>query len=243
MTLRARFLACGLFLAAAISASAESPPALLGAAEELLRQVAPDNTSYKHQEPEVRWSTDQAKPAYCHTDCSGLIIALLQHCHPERFDDEAFKRWLQARRPTARRFYDAIVAGRGFHPVGKVGDARPGDIIAMKYQPGGENTGHIMIVAEPPRRAEKATPPMVEGTEQWLVPIIDETASGHGAADTRRGADGKYRGGLGRGIFRLYARADGSVAGYTWSTFGNSKFYGDDDRVLAIGRFDPAFKP
>jgi hypothetical protein len=237
-----RFLGCWLALAISIAAHAESPP-ILTAAEELLRQVTPENTSYKHKEPEVRWSTDPATPAYCHTDCSGLIIALLQHCDPQRFDDEALKRWLHARRPTARRFYNAIVAENGFRRITKVVDVRPGDLIVMKYQPGGENTGHTMLVAEAPRRAEKPTPAIVEGAEQWLVPIIDETGSGHGAADTRRGPDGKYRAGLGRGIFRLYARPDGSLVGYTWSTFANSKFYGDSERALAIGRLDPGFKP
>jgi hypothetical protein len=242
MIFRVRLFA-GLFLAASLFAQAEAPP-LLAAAEELVRQVAPERTTYKHKEPEVRWSDDPANPAYCHTDCSGLIIALLEHCYPQKFDDGAFKRWLEARRPTARRFYDAITAERGFLRVNKVAETRLGDVIAIKYQPGGDNTGHIMLVAEVPRRSEPAVAPRIEGTEQWLVTIIDETTSGHGPADTRRGADGKYRPGLGRGVLRLYAHPDGTLAGYTWSTFANSKFYGaDEDRVLAIGRFDPAFQP
>src|SRR5262245_59697926 len=119
-----RSLACGLLLALSMHTHAEAPPAsaMLAAAEELVRQVSPANTTSKHKEPEVRWSTDPANPAYCHTDCSGLVIVLLQHCNPQRFDDDAFKRWLQARRPTAKRFYDAIVAGRGFQLIGKVTD-------------------------------------------------------------------------------------------------------------------------
>ncbi len=216
---------------------------MLGAAEELLRQVAPAQTSYPHQEPEVRWSADPANPAYCHTDCSGLIIALLEHCYPQRFDEAAWKRWLESRRPTARRFYDAIAAGHGFLPITKVTEARPGDVIAVKYHPGGENTGHMMLMADVPRRLEPPKAPLVEGAEQWQVTVIDESQSGHGSTDTRREPDGTFRGGLGRGGLRLYARPDGTISGYAWSTFANSKFYGGDDRVLAIGRLDPNFKP
>jgi hypothetical protein len=232
-----------LLVGALLSARAESPPPMLVAAEELLRQVAPEQTSYKHKEPEVRWSTDPANPAYCHTDCSGLIIALLAHCYPQQFDGEAFKRWLDARRPTARRFYDAIAAERGFRRIVKVSEVRPGDVIAVKYQPGGENTGHAMLIAEVPRRAEPVTAPFVDGTEQWLVTVIDETGSGHGMTDTRRGPEGKFRGGLGRGVFRLYARSEGTLCGYAWSNFATAKFYGGDERLLAIGRFDTNFKP
>lgn len=238
-----RLLACGLILAAPLGAQTEAPPAILAAAEALVSQVAPEHTSYKHKEPEVRWSTDPANPAYCHTDCSGLIIALLEHCYLVSFNDGAFRRWLGARRPTARRFYDAMVEERGFKRITTPGETRPGDMIAMKYPPGGENTGHIMVVAEAPRRADAATPPLVEGTEQWLVPIIDETGSGHGAGDTRLQADGTFRGGLGRGVFRLYARPDGSIAGYTWSASTKAKYYANEERLLAIGRFDPAFQP
>lgn len=227
----------------AFAAPAASPPPLLAAAEELLRQVTPAQTTYKHKEPEVRWSTDPANPAYCHTDCSGLIIALLEHCYPHQFGDGAFKRWLDSGRPTARRFYDAVVAERGFRRVANVVEARPGDLIAVKYPPGGETTGHTMLIAEAPRRIEPETAPLVEGTKQWLVTVIDQAKSGHGAADTRREPDGTFRGGLGRGGLRIYTRADGSPIGYSWSTFADSKFYGIDERELAIGRFDPAFQP
>jgi len=236
-------LAISLAFASACIARAETPPPMLAAAEELLREVAPGQSTYKHQEPEVRWSADPANPAYCHTDCSGLLIALLEHCNPQQFDDAAFKRWLDSHRPTARRFCDAIVVGKGFLQITRIGDTRPGDVIAVKFQPGSENTGHAMLIAEAPRRLEPAKPPLVDGTEQWQVTVIDESSSGHGPTDTRREPDGKFRGGLGRGIIRIYAHPDGTIAGYAWSTFANSKYYGDEDRALAIGRLDPNFRP
>jgi hypothetical protein len=85
--------------------------------------------------------------------------------------------------------------------------------------------------------------PIVESTEQWPVTVIDESKSGHGPTDTRRNPDKTFRGGLGKGVFRIYARPNGELAGYAWSTFANSKFYGEGNRGIAIGRFDPNFKP
>lgn len=221
---------------------AEPAPTLLSAAKELLQQVKPEQMEYKHKEPEVYWSSDPAKPAYCRTDCSGLVIALLQHCYPQRYDDAAFRRWLGARRPTARRFHDAIVEQRGFTLIGKIAEAKPGDILTAKYQAGEENTGHVMLVAAAPKRMEPREP-LIDGTDQWEVPVLDQTRSGHGPQDTRRMPDGKFRGGLGEGVFRVYTKPDGTTAGYTWSTFKNSKFHGGEDRIFAIGRFDPNFAP
>lgn len=235
-------MVAGLLLAIAVCVRADTPP-MLKAAEELVQQVAPERTSYKHKEPEVRWSTDPANPAYCHTDCSGLVIALLERCYPQQFGEGAFKRWLDSRRPTARRFYDAIAEGRGFARIGKITDVQVGDLVAIKYQPGGENTGHMMLISGEPKRRATNVDPLIDGTEQWIVPIIDETGSGHGVADTRRNPDGTFRSGLGRGEFRLYTLPDGTIAGYTWSPSAKSKYYGDGERALAIGRFDPAFRP
>ena len=231
-----------VFCASSFAWAEATPSSLLAAAQELLTQVAPENTSYKHKEPVVRWSTDPANPAWCHTDCSGLIIALLEHNDPQ-FDGDAFKRWLNARRPTARRFYDAIAEGKGFQRIEKISDVQPGDIIAMKYQPGGENTGHTMLVAGAPHQIA-AVEPLSEGTTQWLVTIIDETGSGHGPNDTRRLEGGKFRSGLGQGEFRLYAHPDGTLAGYAWSAHPRSQFYGaDGDRVVAVGRLQKDFRP
>jgi len=236
-----RSLLLAVFFATGL-AHAETAPPLLAAAEELLKQVTPDQMSYKHEEPQVRWSTDPAKPAYCHTDCSGLLMALYEHLDPKTYGPGAWHRWLNSRRPTARRFHEAIIGEKGFKLIEKISEAKPGDILAARYQSGEENTGHTMLVAEAPKKMT-AKEPLVDNTEQWEVTVLDQTKSGHGPTDTRRTADGKFTGGLGKGVFRVYVKPDGTTAGYTWSTFKNSKFYGGEDRVLVIGRPDPNFKP
>jgi hypothetical protein len=101
-----------------------------------------------------------------------------------------------------------------------------------------------MLVAEAPRKmAAKA--PLVEGTEQWAVTVIDCSGSGHGPTDTRagKGKDGKSAPGLGRGVFRLYADGAGKVAGFSWSTGAKSSFVAPRDEPLVIGRLKPGYRP
>src|SRR5262249_1156110 len=119
---------------------------------------------------------------------------------------------------------------------------KPGDIIAIKYPPGEENTGHVMLAASvaKPRESSK---PIIPGTKQWEVTVIDTSRSGHGPNDTRRTEDGDSHEGLGSGVLRLYTDKTGAVAGYTWSTFSNSEFFDQDERPLRIGRLVPWFKP
>src|SRR5262249_216765 len=114
---------------------------------------------------------------------------------------------------------------------------RPGDFIAIRYPAGSENTGHIMVVAETPQRRQ-ASEPVIEGTEQWEVTVIDSSESGHGKMDTRRKEDGTFGSGVGEGIFRLYSDRKGKIVGYSWSTFKNSDYYDLATRHLVIGRLD-----
>ena len=148
------------------------------------------------------------------------------------------------RRPTAERYHDAIVEGRGFVPVAAVGDLRAGDFIAIKYYTRHDNTGHIMLAIAPAQRMS-ATPPYVDGTTQWAVPVIDSSESGHGPTDTRhkQGPGGRDHDGLGRGVFRLYTDARGAVAGFAWSTTKASRYVEPADEHLVIGRLDPGFRP
>jgi hypothetical protein len=101
-----------------------------------------------------------------------------------------------------------------------------------------------MLVEGLPKR-RKATEPLVEGTEQWEVVIIDSSKSGHGVTDTRHkmGVDGKDHDGLGRGVLRLYTAPDGKVAGFAWSTMKVSQFKTPDDEDLVMGRLVPGYVP
>lgn len=222
----------------AASCPAAEQPKHLAEAAALVHHLALHNTSYRSGEALVTW-----RGAYqSHADCSGFLDALLLHCYD--YSREDFKRWFDSHRPSARRYHDAIVEQRGFRQVRRLADVQPGDILAVKYFHRTDNTGHVMLVAEPPRRIASA-PPVLAGTDQWEVPVIDSSRSGHGPTDTRhhRGPDGKDHDGLGRGVLRIYGNPRGQVVGFSWSSASVSKFISPEDEHLVIGRLIPGFAP
>jgi hypothetical protein len=231
-----------LFAAALIAvvgtAAERAVPPHLAAAIDLALHVNLANTSYRHAEPMVQWTgTCQS-----HTDCSGFLNSLLGHTYG--YGKEDFKRWFDSRRPTAARYHDAIVEERGFLRIAHVNKVRPGDFLAVNYFNSKENTGHVMLVAEAPKRMP-AKRPVVGNLEQWQVTVIDSSSSGHGPSDTRhhRGAGGNDHDGLGIGVLRLYTNSEGKVAGFAWSTFDKSTFKRPSEEHLVIGRLTPGLKP
>jgi hypothetical protein len=213
-------------------------PRHLTEAEHLVDGLNLADTNYEHGQPSVSWSNPKAS----HTDCSGFIDALLMHTY--HYDPDQFKAWFDSHRPSARRYYEAIVEQKGFTHVHYINHLKPGDILAVKYLKRTDNTGHVMLVEGYPKR-RKATEPMVDGTEQWEVEIIDSSKTGHGVTDTRHkmGADGKDHDGLGRGVLRIYTTPDGKVAGFAWSTMKVSQFKTPDDEDLVMGRLVPGYVP
>jgi hypothetical protein len=225
-------------LCAAEMCLAAEAPKHLTAAIDLLDRLDLRNTSYRHNDPEVIWQgTCQS-----HADCSGFLDALFMHCYGYSSDD--FKPWFNSHRPTARRYHDAIAAQRGFHEIRRLAEVEPGDVLAVKYLKKRESTGHVMLVAEKPHRIAP-TRPVVTGAEQWEVPVIDSSHSGHGPTDSRhhRGPNGKDHDGLGRGIFRIYTDSEGRVIGFSWSIGSVSTFVAPNDEHLVIGRLIPGYKP
>ena len=227
-------------MAVACGATSAAPPAdgnHLAAARDLAASVDLAHTSYEHGQGTITWTGTPSS----HTDCSGFVDHLLMHTYGYSSDD--FKRWFDSRRPSAKRYYEAIVEQTGFVRLGRVTDLRPGDFIAVKYLDRADNTGHIMLVDQAPARAAggKAEP---FGTA-WLVPIIDSSESGHGPTDTRhkRGADGHDHDGLGQGVLRLYADPQGRVTGFSWSTLANSAFRSPNEEPVALGRLVPGYRP
>ena len=140
-----------------VAVARDTPALLLQQASELLDAVKPADTSYQHQGGEVRWP-DKATgcAAECHTDCSGLIDALFQRAYG--LNRSQFADWMKAKRPLAKHYHDTIIQQRGFQAIQHVADAQPGDLLAIAYPPGGENTGHVMLVAGKPRLLASLAP-------------------------------------------------------------------------------------
>jgi hypothetical protein len=208
-------------------------------AQELVKGLRPENTSYRHRPTTVRWKgVDGARDYESHTDCSGFLNELFKRAYG--LTGKALAEWLGAKRPLARHYYDAIVKNRRFRRVERLADALPGDVIAIRYKPGDpdnvdNNTGHVLLITGAPR-ARRGSAPLVRDTLQWEVTVIDQSRSGHGPTDTRHRPGGKSVQGLGQGVLRIYTQPSGAVAGYTWSTLSGSKFRDRKDRDLVIGR-------
>ncbi|MDQ1330914.1 MAG: hypothetical protein QG578_1179 [Thermodesulfobacteriota bacterium] len=206
----------------------------------LVKELQPENTSYKHKNGYVKWKEeDGADDNESHTDCSGFLTALFEKAYS--LTPDHFERWLGKRRPLAKNYHEAIVNRNGFTRIESIAEIEPGDIIAVRYPPGTRNTGHVLIVAETPRE-RKASRPEIKGTGQWEITVIDSSESGHGKTDTRYMKGGIFCAGAGRGILRVYTDLKGRFAGYTWSTFGNSEYYDQTVRPLVIGRPDLSVK-
>jgi hypothetical protein len=229
------FIVCvfATFLQQCIAAEADASK-LVSDAYSLLNAVKPEDTSYIHKNNIISWGV--GSKAVCHTDCSGLISALL--LHSKFFSEEQLNKNLGSNSPLAKHYHDAIIHQRGFKEITKIDEVRPGDIIAIKYPPGSGNSGHVMLIASLPMK-RNPTEPIVKNSIQYEIEIIDSSSSGHGASDSRRLDSGKYREGLGKGVYRIFADEKGIFIGHTWSVYPTSKYYEMTIRNLVIGRIYP----
>lgn len=218
----------------------ETQPKHAALAAAIANGIKPEHNLYAHKDLAIVWK-DEAHAEYAnHTDCSGFLNLLLAKAYGYTPDD--LRAWTGRSRPLAKTWRQTIADGKGFAPIAKVADLRAGDVIAIAYEAGNKNTGHVLLAAGPAQQKD-AKKPLVDGTSQWEVPVIDSSMSPHGPKDTRRVDAETSATGVGRGAFRLYADAQGAPAGYAWSFFTNSEFHAVKDRPLAIGRLIKDYKP
>ncbi len=241
ITYRIRCLLC-IFLVASLSSSFADtlrPAPHVIDARRLVKGIQPSDNSYSLRHRVVRWKNRDGSGRYiCHSDCVGFIDSLLMYSYCLR--PYQFGQLIGKERPTARFMEQDIASGRGFKTVSIIQDVIPGDIIGVAFPLGSKANGHMMMIDDFPKLREN-TPPLIEGTHQWAVRIIDCTGSGHGTDDTRyighKDGRAQFRHGVGRGVIRLYTDRNGHVVGYTWSVGPNAKFKSCTIYPISIGRF------
>lgn len=238
----------GCLCAAAAAVEPAVPPHLRDA-RAMLAGVAPADNHYANGVGTLAWKGEGGADRYvCKATCSAFVTLLVEHAYG--LSTEQMRQLTGAARPHAAVWHDAIATTRpGLARVTRVTDVRPGDLLAITFPPEhvGGDTGHVMLVDAVPAR-RPASRPVVAGTDQWDVVVIDSSMNPHGPADTRRRADGTAKIGLGRGTVRVYANPDGTIAGYAWSDVPASKYWpADGDRHMVVGRLDvrrlPATRP
>ena len=168
------------------------------------------------------------------TECASFVTQLFRVSYG--LNDAFFKSWSGSTSPTSAKYFDAIQAGNKFSRITKINSVQPGDLIAVKYLSGNSagDSGHMMVVLAAPEPMT-AVKPLVTGTEQYQVLVMDSTKSPHGTGDSRVGASEQ---GLGKGYIRLYVNAAGEMVGYAWSRSVGSTFYGPNQRPFIVGRMN-----
>jgi hypothetical protein len=201
----------------ATPAYAQTPPHL-AAAEHLVDDLllsettAPAWPNVYGLDAYIDWSGSTSS---ARTECSSFATLLWRHVYG--WSDATFKAWTGHTGPDAAVYHDTIAAHDDFIEITQVDDIVPGDVIAIAYYPEYQSpSGHLMIVRDFPQ--SHSSSPIVAGTLQWTIAVVDSSSSYHGTGDTRY----DHPGGIGEGVFRLYTNADGTVAGYTWSLLGTS---------------------
>ncbi len=165
------------------------------------------------------------------TVCSTFMSLLLKHTYS--YTDSYFSSWFGSTSPCAALYHDTINLQKGFQKITNVTQIQAGDVFAIKYFDGAANTGHVMLAAGAPH-LRTATSPLVSGSTQYDIEVIDSSQSYHGKSDTRYTSG--QPGGIGKGVFRIYTDANGAIVGYTWSLESNSIFYSPAARDLVAGR-------
>lgn len=209
----------------------------LDLARAMIARVSVGSNAYVHR-PLV-WSLPADGEACFRGDCSGVLVLTFREAYG--WNAAAFRSNTGAERPLSKHLYDSVGAGRVFLPVERVGDLKAGDWLFVRYLETnkGRDTGHVMLVASnfEPSWNRVAAPPLVEGTLQIALPIIDSTIGHHGTGDSRVGAG--TNGGIGLGFLRLYVAHDGTPSGYAW-TFSPRSVYRDRSVCpLRMARFCP----
>jgi len=226
---------CGNFKAAS-SNPISVPPTHLQWAQLLIKNLPLTNTSYRHKESVVTWAGwNGASRSESQTDCSGFINAWLEQKYGLTASD--FECFFGTKRPLAETYYDAVTSQNKFKQIPLIYDVQPGDFIVIKYPADNDNSRHIMLVAAAPQKYPSSNPE-IEGTDQWVITVIESSQTGHGKTDIRWQDNGTFHDGLGQGVFRIYTNDAGEPVGYTWSTFAISDYYIQQERPLVIGRLN-----
>jgi hypothetical protein len=203
-------------------------------ADAVVRHIAPENNEYGTGPSYVQWAGVNGATEYrSRSLCTTFVTNVLKQAYGLTIYDIAT--WFGSTSPNAILYHDRIVNEIGFEEIQAVDQLAAGDILAIKYPAGSSATGHVAISASVAVR-RVATYPVISGTTQYEIAILDSSSTGHGLADTRLTWRGSWHAGVGKGVMRLYANSGGTIVGYTWSTQSGSVYYSKQVRDIVVGR-------
>ncbi len=225
-------------------------PKHLAIARELVDNLKPGDNRYSLGSQVVRFPGDLFSSGYAmRADCSGFLLAIFERAKYRTQSQMEFLAYGPKRkRPAAEDFVYSIEKEKGFKRIRNVEGMEPGDLLAhamlnMEDQRQTGTTGHVFLINSAPKPIAPRKP-IVEGTRQFEVSIIDSNEEHVGADDSRLADPSKRITGLGKGTIRLYADSNGELVGWA-RTFPNTnsffsyspKFPSDTKlRKAAVGR-------
>jgi len=212
-------------------------PKYLALARELVENTKPEDNRYSLGSQFISFPGDLFSSKYSvRADCSGFLLAIFARAkYPTEYRMEYLPGSARKRtRPAAEDFVYSIEMEKGFKRIRDARNIRPGDLLAhamlnIADQERTGTTGHVFLIDSYPRAIEPRNP-VIAGTEQFEVTIIDSNEEYVGADDTRLADPSNKIKGLGRGTIRIYADANGELVGWA-RTFKNVKrFFSYDPR-------------
>ena len=209
-------------------------------ARKLVENILPENNEYSLTDTYVTWAGSDGAVIYSNkSSCSSFVTHLLMHSYG--ITAGTFVEYFGEDFPEAEDYYDRIADESVFMKIDNISLVEEGDFIAVKYlETDRTNTGHMMLVNSEPVQRD-ASSPLIGGTIQWEIEIIDVSTSGHGPDDTRLKSDGSWNSGAGRGVLRAYTDTEGAFAGYSWSTYSGSEFQNYSEHPFLAGRVKDEF--
>lgn len=226
-------------------------PKYLALARELVENTKSEDNRYDLGSQFISFPGDLFSSKYAvRADCSGFLLAILARAnYPTKSRMEYLPGAAKRRaRPAAEDFVYSIETEKGFKRIRDGRSIEPGDLLAHamlnaedKQQAG--TTGHVFLIDSYPKPIEPKDP-LVAGTQQFELAVIDSNKEYVGADDTRLVDPSNKIKGLGRGTIRLYLDPQGELVGWARTFKSARKFFSYDARFpsdtklrkAAIGR-------
>lgn len=226
-------------------------PKYLALARDLIENTKHEDNRYSLGSQFISFPGDLLSSKYSvRADCSGFLLAILERAgYPTQSRMEYLPGTLRRRtRPAAEDFVYSIEMEKGFERIRDARNIKPGDLLAHAMLDIGDQrqtgtTGHVFLIDSYPKPIEPRDP-VVAGTRQFEISVIDSNEEYVGADDTRLAVPSSKIKGLGRGTIRIYVDPNGGLVGWARTFKTAKRFFSYDSRFpsdtkprkAAIGR-------
>ncbi|HSN97933.1 MAG TPA: hypothetical protein VLS89_06530, partial [Candidatus Nanopelagicales bacterium] len=193
--------AASLTLAASTSEAAPSIyPAHLDWMGGLVTNIVPSDNSWAGASTpcSINWATNVA------TTKGACFLTLAIRQGDATITSTTMFQWWGSSSPSSPTYHDQIAAGNRFYRLLDAGELVAGDVLSTKYlSQSNVTTGYTMVVS-----TIESFAILPDGTERFLVEVIDSATDPHGNQDTRYNIDPNVGHDQGVGAGLIFIDAD-----------------------------------